>query len=333
MKSLLYVIKTLLEINGAIALLLLVCFAALRQQKTTITANVSGPDQSFHRDIQELPSDYEKQIEANRRQIEKLKQEKEQQINALKAQLAAYQQVAPLPAVVSHSQPSPTSPGKVNEPSTPKSESSSTLKPVKVKKATAVVDTKPPVTPQTQESSPASEPDKTSHRQESNNSEDKVPLSAEIAQEHENKETPTLAVTPSQQAESDISPDRVNTIPLYDSSEFLSALPRPGQLRPSSSPIVAPKATTPLDPSIRLANDLAAGLIVAQKKNEIKYRTTNYRKVQTAIKSLRKGSSDNLEQAASRAQIDSSMLARVAEWGKERPGRFDPHHISMVNPE
>ncbi len=328
MKSLLYVIKTLLEINGAIALLLLLCFAALRQSETSITANVSDPDQSFHHDIQELPSDYEKQIEANRREIEQLKLEKDQQINALKAQLAAYQQAAPLPAVVSHSQPSPTTAEKVNEPSTPKSESSSTLKPVTVKKATAVDNANSPVTRQTQESSPASAPDERSYRQESTNSEGQASLLAEIAREHENKEIPTLAVTRSQQADREVT----DTL-LYDSSEFLSALPRPGQLRPLPSPIVAPKATTPLDPSIRLANDLAAGLIVAQQRNEINYRTMNYRKVQTAIKSLRKGSSDNLEQAASRAQIESSVLAQVAEWGKERPGRFDPHHISMANPE
>lgn len=322
MKSLLYVIKTLLEINGAIALLLLLCFAALRQSKTSITANVSDPNQSFHRDIQELPSDYEKQIEANRQEIEQLKLEKDQQINALKAKLAAYQQAAPLPAVVSHSQPSPTTTENVNEPST------STLKPVTVKKATAVVNTNSPVTRQTQERSPASAPDKTSHRQESTNSEGQASLSAEIAQEYGNKRTPTLAFTLSQQADREVA-----DMLLYDSSEFLSALPRPGQLRPLPSPIVAPKATTPLDPSIRLANDLAAGLIVAQQRNEINYRTMNYRKVQTAIKSLRKGSSDNLEQAASRAQIESSVLAQVAEWGKERPGRFDPHHISMANPE
>ncbi|GBF79428.1 hypothetical protein [Aphanothece sacrum] len=82
------------------------------------------------------------------------------------------------------------------------------------------------------------------------------------------------------------------------------------------------KKKTPRDQSIHMANDLAAGLQVADKKKHIKYGTWTYNKVQTAIGSLRRGSSTTLQEAAQMSGLDPSVLAQVVKWGENRPGTF-----------
>ncbi|MDJ0582978.1 hypothetical protein [Crocosphaera sp.] len=97
--------------------------------------------------------------------------------------------------------------------------------------------------------------------------------------------------------------------------------------------MIAPQAKTSMKKHITLANDLSVGLIVADNRNELKYGTRNYKKVQTAILSLRKGSSETLEEAAQRSGIDLKTLKWLAHYGQNRPGSFNPSQISMVQPD
>jgi hypothetical protein len=98
-----------------------------------------------------------------------------------------------------------------------------------------------------------------------------------------------------------------------------------------ATPVVNESPSSPITPTrqpIILANDLSAGLLVADSKNQLNYGTKNYRKVQNAIRSLRKGSSDNLQEAAMLAGIELSVLMQLAKWGQNRPGSFDPRFIT-----
>ncbi|MEM8777469.1 MAG: hypothetical protein AAGF26_01090 [Cyanobacteria bacterium P01_G01_bin.49] len=369
MKSLLYVIKILLEINGAIALLSLLTFVILRQQKSHLVTTMPQPNQSsqgFHRNIQELPSDLQKQIEANHQQIKQLQQEKDQEINALKAQLAAYQKASQQPTVVSsYQQPVPTiipeeptpsvdygntpqiptfifpeqsSPTITPEEPTPSADdatqpTSLTPKPATINLAN-VPRTKPQPTEQSEEiSQPHPSPtgqSPTTPNQEVQPVVTKSQLS--ILDNYDEISTADIGITTFAETKGK---EPVNNVQSPNSSYlFISAFGLTNrfsdQTNYPSQTIVAPQAVTPLDPSISLANDLAAGLIVAQHKGQINYRTHNYRKVQTAIGSLRRGTSENLQEAAHLARISPSILVQVAKWGEVRPGRFDPYQVSLV---
>lgn len=70
--------------------------------------------------------------------------------------------------------------------------------------------------------------------------------------------------------------------------------------------------------SIRYANDLTSGLVIADKQGQIKYGTKTYRQVQSAIRLLRRGHS--LEEAARRAKVSPSVLRQLIAWGENRPG-------------
>ncbi|MDJ0599457.1 MAG: hypothetical protein QNJ37_11520 [Crocosphaera sp.] len=70
--------------------------------------------------------------------------------------------------------------------------------------------------------------------------------------------------------------------------------------------------------SIQIANDIAYGLVVAHDKEEIRYGTRMYRKVQTAINLLRRGA--GLDGASQRSGVPRSVLDQLMEWGQERPG-------------
>ncbi|MDJ0509747.1 MAG: hypothetical protein QNJ64_10905 [Crocosphaera sp.] len=76
------------------------------------------------------------------------------------------------------------------------------------------------------------------------------------------------------------------------------------------------------DQSRQLAHEIQVGLTVADKENQLTYGTSNYKKVQTAIVSLRNGTSKNLEDAARLSGIDLSVLTQLAKWGKNRPGSY-----------
>lgn len=105
---------------------------------------------------------------------------------------------------------------------------------------------------------------------------------------------------------------------------------RPGNSATSSDPIAtasgnrtAPEDSmkageTQGDRSIRYANDIVAGLQVADSKKEIRYDSLTNRKVQTAVALLRQG--ESLEIAARKAQISTETLQKLIAWGENRPG-------------
>ncbi len=70
--------------------------------------------------------------------------------------------------------------------------------------------------------------------------------------------------------------------------------------------------------SIQIANDIAYGLVIAHDKNQIRYGTRMYRKVQTAINLLRRGA--GLNGASRRSGVPRSVLDQLMKWGQERPG-------------
>ena len=75
---------------------------------------------------------------------------------------------------------------------------------------------------------------------------------------------------------------------------------------------------SPREQSIRFANDIRAGLLVSHKNGQLKYRTGNYYRVQTAIKALRKGKT--LSEAAQQSGIKPSTLDQLVKWGQQRAG-------------
>ncbi len=70
--------------------------------------------------------------------------------------------------------------------------------------------------------------------------------------------------------------------------------------------------------SIQIANDIAYGLVIAHDKQQIRYGTKMYRKVQTAINLLRRGA--GLNGASRRSGVPRSTLDQLMKWGQERPG-------------
>jgi hypothetical protein len=111
-----------------------------------------------------------------------------------------------------------------------------------------------------------------------------------------------------------------------------------GKIRPGGSeqllpPLISHFAQSEEDRhtlSISQANDVVYGLTIAHQKGRIKYGNYQYRKVQTAIKLLRRGKS--LEEAAQKSQVALSELEELVEWGKQRPARrLDKSEITYHN--
>ena len=65
------------------------------------------------------------------------------------------------------------------------------------------------------------------------------------------------------------------------------------------------------------ANLIVTGLLVAQNKKQINYRTRTYYKVQSAIRALRRGK--NLTQASQKASVDLSILYQLMIWAQPKP--------------
>lgn len=74
---------------------------------------------------------------------------------------------------------------------------------------------------------------------------------------------------------------------------------------------------TDWDRSIRLANDISVGLLVAGNQGQINYGSRRYRQVQTAILALRQGR--ELGEAARVSQVSLPVLDQLSKWGKQRP--------------
>lgn len=69
-----------------------------------------------------------------------------------------------------------------------------------------------------------------------------------------------------------------------------------------------------------LSREIQDGLLEAHKKGHVTHGTSNYKKVQTAVFSLRHGKSSNLEDAARRSGIESRVLEQLVIWGRNRRG-------------
>ncbi|GFE69512.1 hypothetical protein [Chroococcus sp. FPU101] len=79
------------------------------------------------------------------------------------------------------------------------------------------------------------------------------------------------------------------------------------------------------------ANDIVAGLMVADEKGQINYGTKTYKKVQTAIRALRSGK--DLNDAARLANLTPSVLNQLIKWGENRPGSLSElSEISQASP-
>lgn len=320
MKVLLDVIKTLLLINGAVVLPSFLLIMALYEHQSTNQAAADNVSSKFHRNIQDDTPKYQQKLD-------KLEAQK----NELQAKLEASQQRTTVNPVLANRQSVDNTPTRVQPVSRPQTLATvskvSPTRPVSAKVVT-VSQTKAPQPPRPKLLANPSKP--ASPKAEVAVIEEKKPLESA-------SEVDVMVYTamidklfagyqPSNQEVNQMSPQGfVSAADLNQTHQH--------QARLVSNSITAPQARTPLDQPITLANDLSVGLIVADNRNELNYGTKNYKKVQTAILSLRKGDSKTLEDAARKAGIDPDTLKWLAHYGQNRPGSFNPPQISMVNPE
>ncbi len=68
---------------------------------------------------------------------------------------------------------------------------------------------------------------------------------------------------------------------------------------------------------IRIANDVAYGLLIASHKGQINYGTRMYRRVNSAIRWLRR--SQSLSEAARQSKVPLETLEQLVKWGQSRP--------------
>lgn len=94
---------------------------------------------------------------------------------------------------------------------------------------------------------------------------------------------------------------------------------------PIPTPTTTPKVSrivssqTQSDISIGYANDLVYGLAIAARKKQINYGTRTYRRVQNAVRLLRRGKT--LEEAVQRSQVPMTTIEQLLVWGQHRPSR------------
>ncbi len=320
MKVLLDVIKTLLLINGAVVLPSFLLIMALYEQQSTNIAAAGDVSSKFHRNIQDDTPKYQQKLE-------KLEAQKKQ----LQAKLKASQQAKIVTPVLAANGTSVegnlTKVNPVSKSQTPANLSKSSVK--------SLVETKVATTSQTQAPQQPSQKLVENHPSKPASAKAEVTVTEDKESLESVSEVDIMAYTsimdklfadyqPSNKEVSQIAPDGfVSVADLNQTNQH--------QARLASHSVIAPQAKTPIEQPITLANDLSVGLIVADKRNELNYGTRNYKKVQTAILSLRKGHSKTLEEAAQKAGIDPDTLKWLAHYGQNRPGSFNPPQISMIN--
>ena len=315
MKVLLDVFKSLLLINGAVVLPSFLLVMTLYKQQSTTVAVADDVSSKFHREIQDDTLKYEqklKELEVQKTQLQ-AELEASQKAKTVTPVVAKRpvanktpNQVSPLPRSQAATVPSNPS---VKAPVLPKVARVSPTKP-QPKPRQRLVE-RPPVTPAQITEVAVTVQEKRTKAVSKDNVEVNTPKIDSLTTDNKFSVQELAKAT----SENVITPNNLNR-----------ATEKP-------APIVAPEATTPIKEHTTLANDLSVGLIVADKKGELRYGTRNYKKVQTAILSLRRGSSQTLEEAAQRSGIDEKTLKWLAHYGENRPGSSDPLAISMVNPE
>lgn len=78
--------------------------------------------------------------------------------------------------------------------------------------------------------------------------------------------------------------------------------------------------------SRELAHDIQIGLMEAGKRKKLNRNTSKYDKVHTAIRILRNGKSQDLEEVADLSGVEAEVLRQLAIWGKNRPGSSSVSH-------
>lgn len=78
--------------------------------------------------------------------------------------------------------------------------------------------------------------------------------------------------------------------------------------------------------SRELAHDIQIGLMEAGKRKKLNRNTSKYDKVHTAIRILRNGKSQDLEEVADLSGVEAGVLRQLAIWGKNRPGNSSVSH-------
>ncbi|MDJ0842774.1 MAG: hypothetical protein QNJ08_00910 [Crocosphaera sp.] len=275
-------------------------------------ATADNVSSKFHRNVEDETPVY-------RRQLEQLAVEKNQLQAKLEASQQRTQTVRPVSSNPAPTQNRPTQVNSVVSSPTVTAQSKPVVKPSGGSQVTIISQAKlPPEPPQPSVPnavvSPLRETDRATVKPQSLSKRvSEVNISANPAQTHKGSAA-------NQSAEPKVATAIPKGFISVDDLKKKEKSPTPV----SSRSIVASQGKSPMD----LSKDLAAGLIVAGNRNELSHKSTTYRKVQTAIGSLRKGSSQTLEEAAQRAGIDLETLTWVAYYGQNRPGGIQ---ISRAN--
>ncbi|MEL4898450.1 hypothetical protein [Crocosphaera sp. Alani8] len=298
MRVLFDVVKTLLLINGvAVIPSLVLVTAAYRQHSSISTASANEVPSKFYRSVQDDTS-------AFKQKLDELEVEKDQ----LEAKLEAAQRTMATAVAATKPEILARNPVVLSTVSALPEDTSRTDPAVKIP--------------------PSAKKIKRSEVKPSSRLKPKVPISSPVR---------NAVIPPTEKEEALTVPGTVNlTNPIKPNSDGSSeqsgkADPK-GFIKPqdlgtvhakaNEIPGVAPQPTTPIDEHIILANDLSAGLIDADIRKELTHGTGKYKKVQTAIRSLRKGSSESLEEASQLSGIDLETLQWLVKYGQDRPGRF-----------
>ncbi|MGK7947268.1 MAG: hypothetical protein AB4368_00295 [Xenococcaceae cyanobacterium] len=93
---------------------------------------------------------------------------------------------------------------------------------------------------------------------------------------------------------------------------------RPDNSTEAKTPRTKPEPNSaPQTDSLRLANDLVYGLLVATQKGEIEYHSNTYLKIQNLILLLRRG--QTLEASTNQALVEMKLVRQLLDWGQTRP--------------
>ncbi|HAC62925.1 MAG TPA: hypothetical protein DCF68_05160 [Cyanothece sp. UBA12306] len=359
MKLLLSVITTLLRINGVIGVLLVLFLLSMGQPKSEIAIDKYQQDhdsENFRRHLRDADADYQRQIQEKDQKL----QSKENELQMVKAELENIKYAAAMNKSTDDLAPSKsTNPDK-------KVSSSNSLTATKLKSKPSSVSTKVGTQTTSQSNMVRKERRESSKgvvrgSQNFQKSSDKpilekpmvvssvfssnqqvvdhkVQINSSISNVTIEKTSVTKSsqtnVSNRSQAKTANKEDNHQDVALYP--QKYPANPQNAQKSYLNAETIGGKTQSsitqnPRNKAIHLANDLSIGLLIAGQKHQINYGTRTYRKVQTAIRSLRKGTSLSLEQASKRSSLDPSVLKQVAKWGEERPGSLQGNHqISLV---
>ncbi len=363
MKPLLSVITTLLQINGVIALLVVVFMLSMREQKPEIIAKVpheNNKSESFRRELHEPQSDYQQHIQDQDHKLQVYNQE----IQRLKAELDTYKTIKDfVNGINGSSTPNlSSSQGNIRETTgtvrqamemIPSSQDLRNITQTSISLKLNKNSLQEGQLNRYQDMEPRSPLSHVTDHQYSatprpskdvnQNNPQEIPESSLSRSSSQSKQpertTPHIAMTIVPRAETEkVAQEEIKNPPQWSENSVndtneLNNQPLLSRLVPLKTQETIPDET-PRDRAIHLANDLTVGLLVAGIKGKIHYGTRTYYQVQTAIRSLRKGSSYDLVEASRRSQLSTSILEQVAKWGANRPGSLsDSNQIGFAEVE